>query len=381
VASTTIQSPEAVDYSEWNQLACTYQSSNTTMTLYLNGKPVGVNNLCSSTPFNWMAAGIRLASQSLNLKGDMDEVMCYDRALSPGEIGALYTNTLAEGQIPFRYVQVRTSGIRVSTNYAAPYGLTNYFVNVPTNGGFLEVDMRTLWTNGVPVLLGATNLANPSWQVVTGAQFAVNSTPERIGSVLTTNSINNLTPPILFIKGGVTPPSPLFSDDFESGATGWTHGGGGDSWALGTPTNPDGPSGAYSGAQVYGTGLNANYNGGETAWLHSPPINLGGLQQATIVYREWADFYPNTTFDYGQVNLVDADTLTPVATGLWTVSDTTTNYTAEGWIERVVDIPSPNTMSSTNVMIEFMMNTDPFNPTYPGWFIDDVKVLPYGYPR
>jgi hypothetical protein len=32
-------------------------------------------------------------------------------------------------------------------------------------------------------------------------------------------------------------------------------------------------------------------------------------------------------------------------------------------------------------MIEFLMNTDPFNPTYPGWFIDDVEVLPYGNPR
>jgi hypothetical protein len=173
----------------------------------------------------------------------------------------------------------------------------------------------------------------------------------------------------------------LFSDDFESGASGWTDGGQNDSWALGTPTNPDGPSGGYSGTHVYGTGLSANYNGAEVAWLHSPPINLGGLKQATIVYKEWANFYPNSTFEYGQVNLVDADTLQAVASGLWQVSDTTTNYTADGWVERVVDIPSPNTMSSTNVMIEFMMYTDPYSPTAPGWFLDDVAVLPYGYPR
>jgi hypothetical protein len=382
VASTTLQGPEALDYNDWNQLGCTYDGASTTMTLYLNGKPSGVNNVCSSTPFNLIAVGIRLATQAFNMNGDIDEVLCYNRVLSPGEMVLLYTNAIANGQLPFRYVQVAISDIRVSTNYDAPYGLTNYFINVPTNGGFLEVDMRTLWTNGVPMLLGATNLANPTWQVVTGAQFAVNSVPQRIGSVLATNSIGNLTPPNLFIRGAVTPPAPLFYDNFESGAPGWTHGGAGDSWALGVPTNPDGPSGGSNGrTNVYGTGLSANYNGGEIAWLHSPPINLGGLQQATIVYWEWANIYPNTTFDYGQVNLVDADTLQTVATGLWQVSGTSTNYTSDGWVERMVDIPSPNTMTSTNVMIEFLMNTDPFNPTYPGWFIDDVEVLPYGNPK
>jgi hypothetical protein len=229
--------------------------------------------------------------------------------------------------------------------------------------------------------LGTTNLASPSWQVVTGAQFGVTGTPEQIGVLPTTNAINNLTPPVLFLRAGVTKPAPLFQDDFEAGAVGWTHGGQNDTWAVGTPTNPDGPTSGFSGSNVYGTGLNANYNGAEIAWLHSPPINLGGLQQATIVFKEWANIYPNATFDNGQVNLVDANTLQPVTTNLWQVMGATTNYTANGWVNRVVDIPSPNTLSSTNVMIEFIINTDPFNPALPGWFIDDVEVLPYGYPR
>jgi hypothetical protein len=380
-ASTTLQGPAGVDYNDWNQIGCTYSQSNTLMTLYLNGEPIGVNDNCTSTPFNWMAVGIRLAQQAESLNGDIDEVLCYNRALAPSEMQALYQNSLTNGQTPFRYIQVSLGNLTISTNYGAPYGLTGHFVNVPTNG-FYEATIRTLWTNGTAVLLGTTNLSKP-WQVLSGAQYGLGNTPEQIGTIPTTNSLNNLNPTTLFIRASVTQPAPLFSDNFQSGAPGWTHGGTSDSWALGVPTNgpSGGPNGGYNGeTNVYCTGLNTVYNGAEAAWLHSPPINLGGLQQATIVYWEWADFYPDTLFDYGQVNLVDATTLQPVASDLWQVSDTTTNYTPSGWVQRVIDIPAPNLMSSTNVEIEFMMNTDPYNPAHPGWFLDNVEVLPYGNP-
>jgi hypothetical protein len=85
-------------------------------------------------------------------------------------------------------------------------------------------------------------------------------------------------------------------------------------------------------------------------------------------------------FDYAEVNLVDANSQQYVATGLWQFAGATTNYTADGWITRVVDIPSPNTMSSTNVEVEFLIETDPYNNPLPGWFLDNVEVLPYGNP-
>ena len=96
------------------------------------------------------------------------------------------------------------------------------------------------------------------------------------------------------------------------------------------------------------------------------------------MYWEWANFFPNSTYEYGQVNLVDATTLQPVATALWQVSGSSTNYTSDGWVQRVVEIPSPITMSATNVMIEFMMNSDPFSQTQAGWFLGGLQVLPYG---
>lgn len=362
VGSTTIQAPEALDYNDWNFVAVTYESTNTTLTLFVNGKQDGVSQVASSTPFNYMAAGVRLSAQEEEFKGAMDDVLCYNRALSPGEIEALYLNSISNGQVPFRWVKVQTQSF---TN--SQIGGTNTFT----------LNVRTLWTNGVPVLLGTTNLADASsWQAIPGAQFNPSNTETIYATA--TSSVPNL-----FILAGVAEPAPLFYDDLQSGAPGWTHGGQNDSWTLGVPTNGPygGPNGGYNGeTNVFSTGLNGTYNGAETAWLHSPPINLGGLQQATIVFEEWADIFADPLFDYAEVNLVDANSQQYVATGLWQFAGATTNYTADGWITRVVDIPSPNTMSSTNVEVEFLIETDPYNNPLPGWFLDNVEVLPYGNP-
>ena len=71
----------------------------------------------------------------------------------------------------------------------------------------------------------------------------------------------------------------MFSDDFESGAEGWTHGGSQNEWELGTPTT--GPGAASSGSNVYGTDLDGNFEANTDAWLQSPVIDLTDVRLPT----------------------------------------------------------------------------------------------------
>ena len=82
-------------------------------------------------------------------------------------------------------------------------------------------------------------------------------------------------------------PPPIFEEDFESGLNGWTTTDDGESgtvWELGKPTN--GPSEAHSGTNVFGTGLNADYDDDTIVSLISPLIDLTGINILQISIRQ-----------------------------------------------------------------------------------------------
>ena len=85
----------------------------------------------------------------------------------------------------------------------------------------------------------------------------------------------------------------VFFDDFEAATSPWTHGGEMDEWELGAPngSNPDdpGPPSAHSGAQLWGTDLNATYDTGCDQWLRSPVIDLRNFTDATLDLWLWFD--------------------------------------------------------------------------------------------
>ena len=73
------------------------------------------------------------------------------------------------------------------------------------------------------------------------------------------------------------------TNDFEAGGEGWTHGGDEDNWELGVPTT--GPGKAFSGDNVYATGLGVDFEPFTDSYLHSPIIDLSDKKvQATLEF-------------------------------------------------------------------------------------------------
>ena len=77
----------------------------------------------------------------------------------------------------------------------------------------------------------------------------------------------------------------MYSEDFESGAGGWTTAGGG-SFALGTPANTIINS-ASSGTNAWVTNLTGEYSANEDSQVESPVIDLSGTTNPEIHVKIW----------------------------------------------------------------------------------------------
>jgi len=90
----------------------------------------------------------------------------------------------------------------------------------------------------------------------------------------------------------VAPSITIFSEDFESGAPGWTHGGPNDDWQIATPAGlADDPASAFAGTMAAGTdltGLGANlgrYENNCNSWLESPPIDCSNASAVRLSFQ------------------------------------------------------------------------------------------------
>lgn len=181
------------------------------------------------------------------------------------------------------------------------------------------------------------------------------------------------------------PPPPLFEDDFESGAQGWTtstlNAGSSTKWELGTPTNARGPASAHSGENVYGTDLDADYELLTQVVLRSPVIDLTGVDKATLVYWGFQDLEAvinDTFFDFIEIKILDNNGNEFLADPIRKRAGTT-----PGWQESRIKIPEA--ALGRKIILEFGFTSDDFNEfdpdtgidiTQAGWFIDDVAILP-----
>jgi hypothetical protein len=77
-----------------------------------------------------------------------------------------------------------------------------------------------------------------------------------------------------------------YSEDFESGAAGWTVEGTTTSWALGLPAS-DVINSAASGNNAWATNLNGSYSDNENGWVQSPAFNLSSMASPTIQLKIW----------------------------------------------------------------------------------------------
>jgi bacillopeptidase F len=177
-------------------------------------------------------------------------------------------------------------------------------------------------------------------------------------------------------------PTPIFSDDLENGAAGWTHKAIGedmeDPWELGTPSSEDyGPVAAASGQNVWGTVLGGNYPDDSNASLRTPPIDLTGVEAATLVYTEFRDVeapdpVSGDWYDVVQINILSASNPDgePLAEELRSKAGSLL-----GWVSRRVKLPEE--VLGKKIIIEFRFIADELNEyDQGGWYIDDVVVLP-----
>ncbi|MEA3282137.1 MAG: S8 family serine peptidase [Euryarchaeota archaeon] len=154
----------------------------------------------------------------------------------------------------------------------------------------------------------------------------------------------------------------FLDDDMESGASGWTHGGVGDEWELGTPLY--GPVGAYSGDNCWGTDLDSTYENYADAWLMSPALDLSGVTSpTTLSFYRW--YAIEDIFDHGYVEVSKSG-----AAGPWTKLATYTDC-KETWVHEKIDITGYT--GSSDVRIRFGVNSD-HTGNLAGMYIDDVAV-------
>ena len=176
----------------------------------------------------------------------------------------------------------------------------------------------------------------------------------------------------------------IFSDDFESGAPGWSSEGTGSTWALGGGVSPGGP---HSGAFVY----HADDVGSVTdQYLISPAISLPTGESPVALkfwnYQEIEDSFSGC-YDAGVLEVtndggaswtrLESELLTDPYHGV--VSSGFSNPLAgenawcgdpQDWLNSVVDIDA---FAGQTVQFRWRLATDT-SVSHPGWDVDDVVI-------
>ena len=176
-----------------------------------------------------------------------------------------------------------------------------------------------------------------------------------------------------FYRVAETPAPPLFFDDFESGAPGWSTsdlGESGTEWELGKPAN--GPGEAHSPTHAYGTGLAKDYDDYTDVYLVSPVIDLTGLDNARLEFWSYRDCEPmleGEFMDWCQIMILDEEGEYLVDDPIWLRGGEATQWRLEkGKI--------PAEALGQKIRLEFNFSSDAGQDNGPqaGWFIDDVSI-------
>ena len=176
-----------------------------------------------------------------------------------------------------------------------------------------------------------------------------------------------------FYQVANVPPAPIFEEDFETGAAGWTSqdlGESGTLWELGKPTN--GPGEAHSPTRAYGTGLAKDYGDYTDVYLVSPVIDLTGLDNARLEFWSYRDCEPafeGELTDACQVWILDEDGEYLNDVPIWIRGGE-----AKQW--RLEKGKVPAEALGQKIRLEFNFSSDGGQDNGPqaGWFIDDVAI-------
>ena len=288
---------------------------------------------------------------------------------------------------------LRTRAINLSTvPWDAPPVLT-IIQHGGWSGGNIQLYMdniRIIDTGFVPSLieltspsLGGTSFSF-SWVSSPGKLYqvhrsnAVNGPFDSIAEVTADGDLTTFADPApvannAFYQVANVPPAPIFEEDFETGAAGWTTqdlGESGTLWELGKPTN--GPGEAHSPTRAYGTGLTKDYDDYTDVYLVSPVIDLTGLDNARLEFWSYRDCEPaveGELYDWCQVMILDEDGEYLVDNPIWIRGGE-----AKQWRLEKAKIPAE--ALGQKIRLEFNFSTDGGQDNGPqaGWFIDDVAI-------
>ena len=288
---------------------------------------------------------------------------------------------------------LRTRAINLSTvPWDAPPVLT-IFQHGGWSGGNIQLYMdniRIIDTGFVPSLieltspsLGGTSFSF-SWVSSPGKLYqvhrsnAVNGPFDSIAEVTADGDLTTFADPApvannAFYQVANVPPAPIFEEDFETGAAGWTTqdlGESGTLWELGKPTN--GPGEAHSPTRAYGTGLTKDYDDYTDVYLVSPVIDLTGLDNARLEFWSYRDCEPASEgelYDWCQVEILDLDGEYLLDNPIWIRGGE-----AKQWRLEKGKIPAE--ALGQKIRLEFSFSSDGGQDNGPqaGWFIDDVAI-------
>jgi hypothetical protein len=167
------------------------------------------------------------------------------------------------------------------------------------------------------------------------------------------------------------PVETLFSEDFENGPVGWTHGGSQDEWELGTPTF--GPARAHSATNCWGTNLDGPYANNDDCWLQSPRIDLSHLASANLSFWIWnyVQGHYGQVIDPAWVEISsNGTTYRPLSSWMGGVNDDSEITAVGGWSHVFLDLAQ---YLGDTVRLRFRFRSDA-SVVFAGSYIDDVQI-------
>ncbi len=162
-----------------------------------------------------------------------------------------------------------------------------------------------------------------------------------------------------------------YIEEFEADDGGYTVTGASPSWAYGTPVN--GPGRARSGQHAWATNLSGNYQADESSYLTSPPLDLSAYegQGFALSWWQWASTEANVDF-------LSVETSRDGGSNWTTVYGPISGKYDAAWTKRQVILDA--SYAITDVRLRFHLSSDAAT-TAPGWYIDDVGLLPVTIPQ
>ena len=236
----------------------------------------------------------------------------------------------------------------------------------PAPGGEIELVWKSTLGKFYDVLI-SPDLSSPreTWAGLAGAQD-IAADP---------SGTNTLVIPLPFPEEGFVAvreknPPPLFSDDLETGAAGWTtivnDEFGNTEWELGSPNGTTGPlSGAGDSVSAWCTGL-GDYGVDSDISLRTPAIDLSGVATALLTfdaYRDADGFGDTATVRF--LRAADQSQLGEDVSLDMTVFDL--DYTT-------IEVLVPAAAIGESILIEFNFVSDGSLDSFSGLCIDNVNV-------